>query len=60
MNINEIFNYLLNDITKYAIYDENIIENKNRENFMKLSFIFFFILIIMKIIHLILIKLNLC
>ena len=46
MNFKELIHNLDQDITKYNLFDERSMDNRNRDNFMKVSFIIFLILLI--------------
>lgn len=60
MNLMEIKEYFQEDLPKYNSYDARNLTNKPRDDFMKISFALFFIILISKTIHLLLLKFNLC
>ncbi len=60
MNFKELIHNLDQDITKYNLFDERSMDNRNRDIFMKVSFIIFLILLIGKIVHLLFLKFKVC
>ena len=60
MKFKELKEYFEQDLEKYNSFDERNSTNEKRDVFMKISFITFFIILTCKIIHLLLLKFNLC
>jgi hypothetical protein len=60
MKFKELKEYFEQDLEKYNSFDERNLTNEKRDLFMKISFITFFIILTCKIIHLLLLKFNLC
>lgn len=60
MYLENIKNYFEADIVKYDSNDDRNLTNQTRDKFMKTSFIIFICVIVLKIIHLLLQKYELC
>ena len=60
MFFTNLINYIETDLSKYNSFDERNLTNKKRDMFMKIAFIIFIIAIICKIIHLLLLKYEVC
>ena len=53
-------NYIETDLSKYNYFDERNLTNQKRDMFMRISVIIFIIVLIGKIIHLLLLKYDIC
>lgn len=53
-------NYIETDLSKYNSFDERNLTNQKRDMFMRISVIIFIIVLIGKIIHLLLLKYDIC
>lgn len=59
-DITKLKNYIEEDLSKYNSFDERNLTNQTRDKFMKVSFIIFFIVLFIKIIHLLFLKYKVC
>jgi hypothetical protein len=59
-DITKIKNYIEEDLSNYNSFDERNLTNQTRDKFMKVSFIIFFIVLFIKIIHLLFLKYKVC
>ena len=60
MFFTNLINYIENDLSKYNSFDERNLINQKRDMFMRISFIIFIIALLGKIIHLLLLKYEVC
>tara|TARA_B110000879_G_C10670156_1_gene317650 strand:- start:131 stop:316 length:186 start_codon:yes stop_codon:yes gene_type:complete len=60
MYFTNLKNYIEADLSNYNSFDERNLTNQKRDLFMKISFILFIIALIGKIIHLLLLKYEVC
>lgn len=58
MNFKEVKSYIEDDLKKYNSFDDRNLTNQDRDIFMGLSFIIFFIALILKFTHLLCVKLK--
>ena len=59
-DLKELKNYIEEDLSKYNSFDERNLTNQKRDMFMRISFIIFIIALLGKIIHLLLLKYEVC
>ena len=60
MILTNLKNYIETDLSKYNSFDEMNLTNQKRDMFMRISVIIFIIVLIGKIIHLLLLKYDIC
>ena len=60
MFFTNLINYIETDLSKYNSFDERNLINQKRDMFMRISFIIFIIALLGKIIHLLLLKYEVC
>jgi len=60
MYFTNLINYIDEDLSNYNSFDERNLTNQKRDMFMEIAFIIFIIALIGKIIHLLLLKYEVC